>query len=52
MWTGSKKTHSELTAYANARREGIQPEGTDAASVERAVRASDHYGVAFNAGLE
>lgn len=43
-----KQWDSDLTAYADARKQGIQPSGVDRASVDRAVRISDKDGVAFS----
>jgi len=44
-----RKWDGELQAYRDARRQGIQPAGTSARSVEDAVRASDNLGSAYNA---
>lgn len=49
MWTNSRAIHSELNAYADARRQGIQPAGTQSHQIEAAVRASDSAGQAWNA---
>jgi hypothetical protein len=35
----------ELTAYRDARRQGIQPASTKMADIQKAVRASDAIGV-------
>lgn len=51
MWTNSRSIHSELDAYASARRQGIQPAGTSMHQVEAAVRASDETGKAWDAGI-
>lgn len=45
----NKKWHGELDAYRAARAQGIQPEGTSMAAIERAVKASDVMGKAYNA---
>lgn len=46
----NEKRHvSELEAYRDARRQGIQPKSTRRADIERAVRVSDHYGGAYDA---
>lgn len=45
----AKRWDSDLTAYANARTQGIQPSGIDRASVDRAVRISHEAGEGFNA---
>jgi len=49
--TAEKKADRELDAYADARRQGIQPAGTRMAQVEAAVRVSDATGSAFQAGV-
>lgn len=38
---------SELAAYRAARAEGIQPDGTSMAKVEKAKKISDATGVAY-----
>lgn len=43
----NKRGETDLQAYANARRQGIQPSGIDRASVDRAVRISEADGTAF-----
>ena len=48
-YTVQKKADKELTAYAEARKEGIQPKSTRRRDIEAAKRASDSTGVAFNA---
>lgn len=48
-YTREKKWEQRLTAYANARKEGIQPETTHSADIEKAVRISDQTGTAFRA---
>lgn len=50
-YTVQKKADRELTAYAEARKEGIQPQSTKMHHVEAAKRASDSTGVAFDASL-
>lgn len=45
----NKRGETDLQAYANARRQGIQPSGIDRASVDRAVRISEADGTAFTA---
>ena len=47
--TSQKKWNSELTAYRNARKQGIQPAGTTMAQVEKAIKASDKAGKAYDA---
>lgn len=48
-WDASKeKAHQrELDAYADARRQGIQPDGTRMAQVEKAVQISNETGSAY-----
>lgn len=45
--TAQKKWDAELHAYREARRQGIQPDGTTARKVEQAVRLSDQAGAAY-----
>lgn len=45
----AKSFDSDLQAYHDARKAGIQPSGIDRPSVDRAVRISDSEGTAFNA---
>lgn len=45
--TRQKKWDAELSAYREARRQGIQPDGTTKAKVEDAVRRSDAAGAAY-----
>jgi hypothetical protein len=45
--TGQKKWDKELSDYRGARRQGIQPDGTTAKAVEKAVRLSDAAGAAY-----
>lgn len=49
--TAQKKADRELDAYAEARKQGIQPAGTRMSQVEAAVRISDKTGSAFQAGV-
>lgn len=44
-----KKWDAELNAYSNARRQGIQPEGTSMAKIRDAVEKSDKAGKAYDA---
>ena len=44
-----KKWNRELDAYADARRQGVQPAGTKLAQVEKAMQISDKVGRAFDA---
>lgn len=43
----TRKWDSDLAAYADAKRLGIQPSGIDRASVDRAMRISEADGTAF-----
>lgn len=45
--TEQKKWDAELDAYASARRQGIQPDGTSMAKVEAALKKSDKAGAAY-----
>lgn len=45
--TTQKKWDAELSAYRSARRQGIQPDGTTAIKVDRAVRLSEARGAAY-----
>lgn len=47
--TAQKQWDANLDAYRAARAQGIQPAGTDRASVERAVALSDAAGKAYQA---
>ena len=47
--TAQKRWDKDLSNYRDARAQGIQPAGTTAAAVEKAVRWSDSHGRAFNA---
>lgn len=44
-----KKWDKELADYRDARRQGIQPEGTSSKQIEAAKQASEIMGSAFNA---
>lgn len=48
-YTAQKAWDRELSAYKDARAEGIQPAGTKLQSVENARRISDATGTAFQA---
>lgn len=50
LTTRQKADNTELKAYAEARRQGVQPLGTKMAQVEHAMKASDASGVAYNGG--
>lgn len=45
----AKRFDSDLQAYADARKAGIQPSGIQRSAVDRAVRISEADGKAFNA---
>jgi hypothetical protein len=45
----AKKIDHELTSYAEARRQGVQPAGTRLAQTEAAVQASQAAGAAWDA---
>jgi len=45
--TRQKRWDAELSAYRDARRQGIQPDGTTAKAVEKAVKLSDQAGAAY-----
>lgn len=47
--TTQKKWDSELAAYRQARKDGIQPAGTSRTQVEAAYKASETLGKAYNA---
>lgn len=49
--TRANRIEHELSEYANARAQGIQPAGTSLAKTRQALDASDRLGVAFNADL-
>lgn len=48
-YTAEKKNQRELNAYADARRQGVQPATTRSNSIERAMKISDATGVAYQA---
>jgi hypothetical protein len=39
-----KRDNKELSAYQEARRQGIQPDGTSMKAIDKAVRMSNKYG--------
>lgn len=45
--TAQKHWDNELSAYRDARRQGIQPDGTTMSKVDAALRASDKAGAAY-----
>ncbi|MDT0442323.1 hypothetical protein [Streptomyces johnsoniae] len=45
--TRQKRWSADLAAYRDAVRQGIQPDSTNRASVEKAVRRSDETGAAY-----
>ena len=47
----SRKFDAELDAYEAAVKEGIQPEGTTMAAIDKAKRASDQFGKPYRADL-
>lgn len=47
--TAQKAWDSELSLYANARRQGIQPAGTKTSQIRAALDNSDRTGTAYNA---
>ena len=49
-WT-IKKWDSELKLYREARAQGIQPEGTSTAQIQKAVDVSNKTGHAFGSAL-
>lgn len=52
-YTAANKKHTkELTSYAEARRQGIQPQSTRQKHIEQAVQASDKTGTAYRADVE
>lgn len=48
--TRQKKWDAEIDAYWNAKRQGIQPEGTSMRQIETAIRLSDATGKPYDAG--
>lgn len=49
-YTAQKKWDRELSAYKDARAEGIQPSGTSTEKIENAKRISDATGSAWQGG--
>jgi hypothetical protein len=49
-WT-NKKWDSELKAYRDARAQGIQPDGTSTAQIQKAVDVSNKTGHAYGSAL-
>ena len=49
-WT-NKKWNSELSLYREARKQGIQPEGTSTAQIRKAMDVSDKTGHAYGSAL-
>lgn len=47
--TAQKKLDRELDAYADAKRQGVQPAGTSTAATQFAMEVSDRRGKAFDA---
>ncbi len=45
--TAQKKWDRELDAYRDARRQGIQPDGTTMPKIEHAIRESEKHGMAY-----
>jgi hypothetical protein len=45
----NKRHNSELDAYADARRQGIQPAGTTMNKIQEAIKASEVLGKPYNA---
>lgn len=45
----SKKWDKELALYRSARAQGIQPEGTSAAKIRKAIDISNKTGIAYGA---
>jgi hypothetical protein len=48
-YTRQKIWDRELASYRDAIRQGIEPDGTHRAAIDKAVRASDATGVAYRA---
>ena len=48
--TRQKRWDKELADYKSARAQGVQPEGTTAAKVRKAMEISDKVGKAYDAG--
>jgi len=49
-WT-NKKWDNELKLYRDARAQGIQPEGTSTAKIQKALDVSDKTGHAYGSAL-
>jgi hypothetical protein len=49
-WT-NKKWNSELSLYREARKQGIQPDGTSTAQIRKAMDVSDKTGHAYGSAL-
>jgi hypothetical protein len=49
-WT-NKKWNSELSLYREARKQGIQPEGTSTAQIRKAMDVSDKTGHAYGSAI-
>lgn len=47
--TAERKKDKELSAYRDARRQGVQPAGTTMAKVRRAMEISERTGKAYDA---
>lgn len=47
-YTRQKKWDKELQDYRDARRQGIEPDGTDRRNIEKAVRVSEKLGLAYD----
>lgn len=45
--TAQKQWDKDLDSYSSARRQGIQPDSTNRADVDRAVRLSNDFGEAY-----
>jgi hypothetical protein len=50
-WT-NKKWDNELSLYREARKQGIQPDGTSTAQIQKAMDVSDKTGHAYGSALE
>jgi hypothetical protein len=49
-WT-NKKWNNELSLYREARKQGIQPDGTSTAQIRKAMDVSDKTGHAYGSAL-
>lgn len=49
--SAERKLQREADAYRSARRQGIQPDGTSMAKIEKAVQISDKTGKPYGAGV-